>query len=60
MTKSFSRVALRILLLAWMAVAFLTLSGCASMADPNNGDLPWTGRESWELSPNLPGGMLQQ
>ncbi len=28
------------------------------MADPDRGDLPWTGRESWELAPNLPGNVF--
>ncbi len=42
------------------ALILLFTAGCASMADPQGAELPWTGREAWELTPALPGGMMQQ
>ncbi len=47
-------------LLALLGGALLMLlgAGCASMADPQGAELPWTGREPWEVTPPLPGGMM--
>ena len=39
------------------AIAALA-TGCLS--DPASGDLPWGKQETWEGSPALPAGMLQQ
>ncbi len=40
------------------ALLLLFAAGCASMADPQGAELPWTGREPWEVTPPLPGGMM--
>ena len=48
----------RILALAAGAVIAALASGCLS--DPAEGDLPWAKQETWEGSPALPAGMLQQ
>ena len=55
---SISKTAARALAACFCAGALLALAGC--MSDPHEGDLPWSPTATWEGSPYLPGGMLNE
>jgi hypothetical protein len=48
----------RIFALVAGALIAACVTGCLS--DPADGDLPWNKQQTWEGSPALPPGMLQQ
>lgn len=55
---SISNIVMRALCAVICAGALLGLTGC--MSDPHEGDLPWSPTATWEGSPFLPGGMLNE
>lgn len=47
-------------LLALLAGACIAACVTGCMSDPADGDLPWNKQQTWEGSPALPVGMMQQ